>query len=108
VEISKLSDMKGGWFVGDFSPSVHASENFEVAVKEYEKGEFEESHTHRLALEITLIVSGKVQMNQKIFSAGDIIKILPGEFTDFRALEETITCVVKTPSVREDKFFKQD
>lgn len=108
METSKLSDMKGGWFVGDFSPSVHASEHFEVAVKKYEKGQFEESHTHRIALEITLIVSGKVQMNQQFFSAGDIIKIFPGEFTDFLALEETITCVVKTPSAREDKYFKQD
>jgi hypothetical protein len=33
-----LADMKGGWFVGDFSPTVLRTPDFEVAVKEYAAG----------------------------------------------------------------------
>ena len=38
MEIKNINEMKGGWFVGNFHPSVfHA--NFEVGVKKYKKGD---------------------------------------------------------------------
>ena len=36
---AKLSDMKGGWFIGNFEPSLYKTNDCEVAVKTYKKGD---------------------------------------------------------------------
>jgi len=105
MELFKLEDMKGGWFIGNFNPSLLPTDQVEVAVKKYKKGDYEPSHHHKIATEYTVIVTGEVEMNGKPYSAGDIIRIDPGESTDFRVLsEEVITTVVKLPSVAGDKY----
>ncbi|MDE8343515.1 MAG: hypothetical protein POG24_06825, partial [Acidocella sp.] len=95
---AKLGDMVKGWFVGDFNPAVIHSTACEVAVKHYKAGDYEATHHHRVATEITLIVSGRVQMMGREWGDGDIIVIEPGEATDYRALSDTVTVVVKLPS----------
>ena len=105
----KLNDMKLGWFVGDFEPSVIRTSEFEVAVKKYSRGSREEKHVHKIAQEVTLIIRGSVRMNSKVFSAGDIVLLEPGEPTNFEAIsEEVVTVVVKTPSVIGDKYFEEE
>ncbi|AXP09034.1 hypothetical protein N4T57_01925 [Campylobacter hepaticus] len=100
----KLDEMIRGWFIGNFEPSIFKTNNVEVGIKEYKTGDFEEKHHHKIATEITVIVSGKVKMNNKIYSKGDIIMIYPGEATDFEALEDTISVVLKFPGVKHDKY----
>lgn len=100
----KLDEMIRGWFVGNFDPSVFKTNDVEVGVKEYKKGDTEEKHHHKIATEITVIISGKVRMNDKIYSKGDIVMIYPGEATDFEALEDTTNVVVKLPGVNNDKY----
>ena len=104
MKVFKESDMIKGWFVGDFSPVCYNDKNCEVAVKRYKSGDYESFHHHRVATEITFIISGKVEMNGSIYSQGDIILIEPKEGTDFKALEDTINVVVKVPSVKGDKY----
>jgi quercetin dioxygenase-like cupin family protein len=104
MKTARLTDMKLGWFVGDFSPVVLPTTQFEVACKEYVAGAVEQRHVHRIATELTLIVRGLVRMNGQEFRTGDIIVLEPGEPTDFVVIEDTITVVVKTPSVAGDKY----
>lgn len=104
MKIFKLNEMLGGWFLGNFEPSVIRESNFEVAIKKYNSGDYEKKHFHKIAYEITVIVKGKVLMNNKEYSEGDIIFLKPGESSDFKVLEETLTCVVKSPSVENDKY----
>lgn len=104
MKLYRLGEMKGGWFAGDFEPTCMRTKEFEVACKHYKAGTSEERHVHRVAPEITLIATGRVRMNGTIYSAGDIVYIEPGESTDFQALEDTITMVVKAPSVIGDKY----
>ena len=104
MERYDLKSFTGGWFVGDFDPSLVKTGDFEVAVKNYTAGSKEKKHLHKIAVEYTLIASGKVRMNGREFEAGSIIKIDPGEATDFEAIEDTITVVVKLPSVKNDKY----
>lgn len=99
-----LESMIKGWFVGNFKPSVYTSQDVEVAVKRYEKGDKEGTHHHRKATEITVIVEGIVKMNGKIFKKNDIMVIDPFESTDFIVLEKTITVVVKIPGALNDKY----
>ena len=101
-----LKDMIGGWFIGDFEPSAWKTAAFEVAVKEYKTGDKAPMHLHKIAIEFTVIVRGKVLMNGVEHGEGDIIRIDAGKATDFEALEDTITVVVKKPSVKGDKYLK--
>lgn len=104
MKVAKLEDMIKGWFVGNFDPTLIKTNDVEVAVKEYKKGDYEEKHYHKIATEITVIVSGRVKMNGIEYSKGDIIVIEPKEATDFEALEDTVNTVVKFPSASNDKY----
>ena len=101
---AKIDDMIKGWFVGDFEPSVARTGACEVAVKHYQAGDHEDTHHHRIATEITMIVSGEVQMLGRVWTAGDIVVIEPGEATDFKALTDATNVVVKLPGARDDKY----
>ena len=104
MNTGKLQDMFKGWFVGDFDPSLLRTEACEVAVKTYKAGDSEELHHHKVATEVTLILSGRVRMCGKEWGAGDIIVLEPGEATDFVALTDAVNVVVKTPGAKNDKY----
>ena len=93
-----------GWVVGDFEPTLYNTKDVEVAVKKYNSGDYEPLHYHKIATEITIIGKGKVLMNGKEYKTGDIITIKPGEKTDFKVLEDTLSTVVKLPCVKNDKY----
>lgn len=104
MNVAKLDSMKGGWLVGNFEPSLYKTNDVEVAVKRYNAGDYENWHYHKIATEITTIISGCVEMNGQIYKEGDIIVIEPGQGTDFRAVVETINVVVKIPGANNDKY----
>ena len=104
MKIAKLEEMTNGWFVGDFEPSLFKTKDFEVAVQHFDAGEHVDWHVHRVATEYTVIVSGKAEINGRLVSNGDIIVLEPGEGADFRPLTDVVTAVVKTPSVKGDKY----
>src|SRR5580692_4510253 len=101
---ARLETMMKGWFVGDFEPSVLRSKEVEVAVKHYQAGDREDEHYHRLGIEVTLVVSGTVQMMGQTWEAGDIVVVEPGEATDFTAVTDATNVVVKLPSIIGDKY----
>jgi mannose-6-phosphate isomerase-like protein (cupin superfamily) len=104
VNTGKLQDMFKGWFVGDFNPSLLKTDACEVAVKSYKAGDSEELHHHKVATEVTLILSGRVRMCGKEWGEGDIVVLEPGEATDFVAMTDAINVVVKTPGAKNDKY----
>ena len=101
---AKLKSMSRGWFVGNFDPSMYKTNDVEVAVKHYEPDDYEPSHLHKIATEVTVIIQGRAQMNGVTYAAGDIVVVEPGESTDFRALERTVNVVVKIPGANNDKY----
>jgi hypothetical protein len=108
MELFKLNDLKGGWFAGNFEPTLYKTSDFEVAVKQYKKDDYEQKHYHKLATEFTVIVYGEVKMNDIKYTAGQIIRIDPGEATDFLVLSDiAITTVLKVPSMAEDKYLSE-
>ena len=100
----KLQDMSGGWFVGNFSPTCHQLEECEVACKYYKTGDADGAHIHKIATEVTVIASGHVTINGIHYTSGDVIVLEPGDPSEFHVLQDTITVVVKTPSVTGDKY----
>lgn len=104
MDVNNLESMVRGWFVGNFDPSVFKTSACEVGVKKYTKGDYEDSHYHKVATEITVIIEGKVRMAGKEYNAGDIITIHPGDVTDFEALTDVTNVVVKIPGAENDKY----
>lgn len=104
MEISQLENMFKGWFIGDFEPSLYKTNDVEVGVKYYKEGDYEPSHFHKIATEFTVILDGRVEMNGNIYESGSILKILPNESTDFKALTNVKTVVVKIPGATNDKY----
>ena len=100
----RLDSFVKGWVVGNFEPTLFQTDDFEVAVKNYKEGDYEEKHYHKVATEWTIISEGRVLMNGIEYSKGDVITIEPGEATDFKVLEDTTTTVIKIPCVRGDKY----
>jgi len=107
MKIDALAEMTRGWFVGNFTPTAYKTDNVEVAVKKYQAGDCEKWHYHKIATEITVIVSGEVAMNGQLFKAGSMITLSPGEGTDFLAITDAVTTVVKIPCVPNDKYSRE-
>lgn len=104
MKSARLDEMKLGWFIGDFSPAILRTADFEVAVKSYAAGATEEKHLHKIAQEVTVILEGEAIMFNKRYVGGDIILVEPGEATGFRAVTPVRTLVVKIPSAPGDKY----
>ncbi len=104
IENYKLEDMVKGWFIGDFEPSLFKTKDFEVGVKFYKAGDIEPEHFHKIATEFTVILQGEVKMLNKFYNRGEILKIKPGISTNFEAITDVITVVVKIPSTINDKY----
>jgi hypothetical protein len=104
LERHSLDQFAKGWFIGHFSPTLLDTDSVEVAIKRYQAGETEASHHHKIAVELTAVVIGSVRMAGEVFGPGEIVRIAPGQSTDFTALTDAITVVVKLPSVEGDKY----
>ena len=104
MEKFKLDDMVKGWFIGNFEPSLFKTNDVEVGVKKYNKGDKELRHFHKISTEFTVIINGIIEMNKQRYKSGDIVVVRPGEASDFNAITDVITVVVKIPGANNDKF----
>jgi hypothetical protein len=104
MKVEKLNTMTGGWFIGDFLPTLLPTQNVEVAVKKYFAGQYENKHFHKIAKEFTVIIIGVVEILGQKYNEGDIIVVEPYESIDFKALTDVTTLVVKIPGAKNDKY----
>ena len=63
---NNIKNFKNGWFIGDFSPSLFNTKEFEIAVKYYKKGDSEPKHYHKRITEYNLITKGKIKICNNI------------------------------------------
>lgn len=95
--------MKGGWFVGPFTPSVYNTKDVEVCVKYHHKGEFWDNHYHTVH-EINVMVEGLMTINEQLFQKGDIFVVEPYEAAKPEFLTDCVVVVVKIPAKANDKI----
>lgn len=98
-----LGEYKNGWILGNFSPAVIHTSDFEVCVKSFSAGDRETSHYQVIATEITVVLSGKVRMGMILLTEDEILVVEPGEVVDFEALTDCKVLGIKFPSLPEDK-----
>jgi hypothetical protein len=101
--LARVEDFKDGWFVGNFSPSILQTGDFEVCLKSFHSGDKEPSHYQKFATEVTVVVSGSCRMGSVHLSAGDILVLDAGEISDFEAIDDCVIVCVKAPSLPDDK-----
>lgn len=104
MEVSKLEDYKGGWFVGNFEPTAYKTDGFEVCYKHHTKGDAWDTHYHKVGTEINVLVEGSMTIQGRKLSTGDVFVIHPWEIADPVFLEDCTVLIVKTPSVPGDKY----
>jgi|TARA_R110001583_G_scaffold67703_2_gene193433 quercetin dioxygenase-like cupin family protein len=103
-----IKNMKGGWFIGNFEPSVFKNPFFEVAHHFHEAGYIGPKHYHKIAPELSYIVSGNLIASGRKLSTGDMFVYEPGDIADVEFLEDTNLIVVKWPSVPSDKYMVEE
>ena len=104
MKIYRLDDMVRGWFVGAFDPTVLRTDDVEVGIKTYPAGAEEAVHFHKVATEITVILDGTAEMNDRVLNTGDIVVLNPNEPSNFRCLTAVTAVVVKHPGASDDKY----
>jgi mannose-6-phosphate isomerase-like protein (cupin superfamily) len=96
--------MTGGWFVGDFSPTAFTTNGFEVCYKKHYAGEHWDTHYHKEATEINLLVKGRMRINNVEINAGEIFVIPPYYVSKPEFIQDCELVIIKTPSVIGDKY----
>lgn len=104
MQVDTISNYIRGWYVGDFSPSIHQTSEFEVGLLTHKKGEVWEAHFHKKAREINLLLEGRMLIHGIELSAGQLFVLEPWEVADPIFLEDCKVLVIKTPSVKGDKY----
>ena len=104
----RIEDFKGGWFIGDFDPTLLKTKDFEVSVKLHPKGEKWDRHYHKEATEYNYVCSGKVKIEDEVYQEGDLFVVEKMYVMDPEFLEDCVIVCVKTPSVIGDKYIVSD
>ncbi len=104
MDVRRIEEMRGGWFIGDFEPSVFRTSAVEVAYHKYTKGQEWPKHHHKIATEINYMISGTMTLNDTQINPGDVFVIYPGESVKPQYLEDCEVIVVKVPSIPGDKY----
>lgn len=104
MDVSRIEQFKGGWFIGDFEPTLLRSKGFEVGWKVHHRIEKIEPHIHHEVTEYNLIAHGEMRVNNRHLIAGDLFILYKGERVDAEVLsDEAHVVVVKVPSIPSDK-----
>ena len=104
MDVYRIENMIGGWFVGDFVPSAFRTSGVEVAYHKYVKGQEWPRHYHKIAIEINYMISGTMNLQDCQIKTGDVFVIHPGESVKPEYLEDCEIIIVKIPSVPGDKY----
>lgn len=108
-----ISEFTRGWIAGIFEPSLIQSD-IEVGIMKYSHGEKSEAHYHKEADEINVIVKGRCLfifydneghvLNEQQVKEDEILIIEKGEIVEFRSMVPSTLLVIKTQSIKGDKY----
>jgi len=106
MKVDRIENMKGGWFVGNFEPTAYKTPKFEVSYKVHPQGEKWDFHYHTEVTEINLLVRGKMTLQNKVLTSGDIFTLEPFEIADPEFLTDCEIVCIKTPSANDKISFE--
>ena len=104
VKQSRIESMTRGWLIGDFTPSILKTSQFEVGYLSHKKGEIWPAHVHNDANEYNVLIRGRMQVNNEIIEQGTIFIIQKGMLTKAVFFEDCEVLCIKCPSKPSDKY----
>lgn len=100
----RIEDFIGGWYCGLFRPVAFETDKFEAGIKIHKKGEYWDKHIHKIAIEINLLIRGKMIIQGKELKTGDVFILEPNEISDPEFLDDCEIFCIKTPGALNDKY----
>ncbi len=108
MKINHINDMKNGWMVGNFNPSVLKTKDLELGHHKYSKGHISEKHYHAMTNEINYILQGKIKVNNHLFlETGHVFVVSPYEIITVEFLEDTDLIIARDGSYPKDKIIEK-
>lgn len=104
MKVGKLSEFYRGWVIGNFEPSLHKTQDFEVGILTHPKGEKWPAHYHKVATEYNILISGTMKLCGVELVPGDTFIIEPLEVADPTFHEDCTIVCIKIPSDTKDKY----
>jgi hypothetical protein len=108
MQIHKVDDLIGGWFIGAFSGAVYHTDSVEVSYKQHYAGEKWPAHYHKIADEINYLISGKMEVGGQMLEGPVIFTISKGEVSAPVFHTDVTLIVVKVPGALNDKYNLDD
>jgi hypothetical protein len=106
IKCGGLTEFQKGWIIGDFSPALFKTPNFEVGIHYHSKGTFGDKHIHKIATEFNIVVTGDVMLDNSIRIMNSSYWITePNQQIDVCFLADTCLVVIKIPSIPGDKHY---
>ena len=106
MKIDSIHNYKNGWVVGDFSPTLLKTNQWEMSIQRFDLGHVSDNHYHKLTTEYNIIVEGGVAFagDKKIYGRGTIFVIEPNETVDLEYVLDTTLVVFRDGSFPGDKW----
>lgn len=102
MDIYNINDFIGGWFIGNFNPSILKTDQFEIALKNHKKNDVIHPHYQKIMYEYNIVVSGEMIANDETLTSGDIFVYSPGEVCYVKFLTDVSVVCIKMPSLGLD------
>jgi quercetin dioxygenase-like cupin family protein len=104
VKVNHIDAMTRGWIIGDFTPSILKTSQFEIGYLSHKKDEIWPAHVHNQADEYNILINGAMKLNNEILSQGDIFIIKKGMLAKAYFIEDCNIICIKCPSKPSDKY----
>ncbi len=99
----KLSELTRGWLIGDFTPSLVRTKEFEIGILSHKSGEKWPYHIHDFQDEYNYLINGHMTVNDLEYLSGDNFALLKGHLAVPHFMSDCRLVCIKFPSIPSDK-----
>jgi dTDP-glucose pyrophosphorylase len=102
--IYECNDFVRGWFMGDFTPSICKTKEFEIGYLHHKKNERWDYHYHKESTEYNILIKGEMLINNIIMKENDLFVIQKNQIACPQFLQDCRVLCIKIPHVKNDKY----
>jgi dTDP-glucose pyrophosphorylase len=99
-----LTKYTRGWLIGNFLPSIEKNKDCEIGYLSHPKNSSWDFHYHKKAIELNVLVRGKMMINNVFYCTNDIFIINQNIISCPIFLEDCEIICIKIPSIQNDKY----
>ena len=103
MKVSRLDNYEGNWIVGNFYPTLVASDQIEISIRYMNKYSYEGFYYRERDTVNIVILDGCIRSNNHEYFSGEILTIPPGELHDLLPLQDSRVLFIKSPGGGGDK-----